>query len=121
MNHHILIARCFKKHHFPIQNREICCPLASTGVQAVQIGNSKGRFRTENFAEWALCVSVSVATGANEPIRSGHRPPSPAHFLTPLDELYATPTLHDEDRRALGEAHPQLEAAVVGGYFFSMK
>ncbi len=28
-----------------------------------------------------------------------------------LDELYAAPTLHDEDRRALGEAYPQLEAA----------
>jgi hypothetical protein len=48
-----------------------------------------------------------IAAIKGERRRSAIRAAFDADRVTPLDELYASPTLPDEDRRALGEAHPQ--------------
>ena len=47
-----------------------------------------------------------IAAIKGERRRSAIRDAFDADRVTPLDELYATPTLPDEDRRALGRLHP---------------
>ena len=47
-----------------------------------------------------------IAAVKGERRRSAIRDAFDADRVTPLDELYASPTLPDEDRRALGRLHP---------------
>ena len=61
-----------------------------------------------------------IAAIKGERRRSAIRNAFDADRVTPLDAFYATPTLPDEDRRALGRLHPSFMGGIASSTGSSM-